>query len=440
MQSTAFGRSRSAIVAVALAIATLLFAYAHSSGVGEATPTPFSSQSSEAEAAILRTDLGGRMEAALGDAFGGVWFDQATAQMHVGVISAADRRLAEQVAERAGLAGVVTETEVDSTWAELEAAQSRLNDHLDDLFERGEVTTSAAPDLNSVRVELGSAVTGRRRAALERAAAATGVDVSISAASAPRLVAASEARCKVFVTFAAHCDKPIVAGVTIESESKAFCTAGPAALLQDLSTAEKSTATYILTAGHCGPKGEKWYAYTKGGVRKLIGESVESIHGLAVKFDVQAIKVNNPGEWANAGEIPVIPSIAPWNAAAEVEPFPVTAQLPKPMKGAKVCVSGQTSGTSCGGLVEEPSVTKTFEPGGTTVEKLVEVKNTTTGGGTSGGPWFSETAPGEVYGTHVGAEVGGNQRKFFQLLEVSFGVLATKLKLLTTANEKRKHP
>lgn len=449
MKSVQINRLRIAVVIVTVATALVYLGAQGSSAGGTNTVTsqgaadPASpSRVSEVEAEVARANLRGRIEAALGDAFGGIWFEPSTAQVHVGVTSAATRQLAEGVAARAGLSEVVTEDPVDSTWGQLDAAHERLDRHLGDLFAHGEVSTSIAPDLNAVKVELGSAVPHRRRVDLNEEASAAGVGVAISTAATPRIRLIPQGRCVKFAPGKANCDKPIVAGVTIQGPNGGLCSAGPAAILQDLSTAAKSTATYILTAGHCigleGGVGKEWSAYDKNGAKPLpIGKSVEVLYGKAVEYDVGVIKVDNPGNWVNAGDTPVNPGIAYWDTKNEVDPVAITSQGEKPIQMTKLCVSGQSSGTSCGGTVagEDTTITR---PDGSKVKELIEMKGFTTAEGTSGAPWFRENS-GEVYGTHVGVKES-NGNKVFQLLSVSFAQLPTKYQLLTTANEKRKHP
>jgi hypothetical protein len=462
VKSIKLGGSRFLVVATALTVAALAYLDVQNSAAGEAAAPGGrgvaqgrSSRAGEVEAQINRTNLRGKMEAVLGDAFGGVWFEPSTAQVHVGVTSSASRRSAEAVAVQAGMEEDVTETPVDSTWSQLEGAQARLNRHLEDLFARGEVSTSLAPDENSVKVELSPAVPASRRAELRREASATGVEVSISVASSSRILATAEAapRCKKFEPDKAYCEKPIVAGVTIESNTNKKCTAGPAVFLQDTLTAEDATDTYLLTAGHCIKEstGVEWFAFTKAGDKKKIGGVDKALHGERGaenknRIDAGVIFLNNPGEWVNKGSnVPVNPTIAPWDKNNEVDPFAVTAQAPLPMEGTMSCISGQTSGTSCGEVIEE-SKSETFDTG-TTADKLVEVKGATTAKGDSGAPWFPEDHRGEVQGTHVGSSGKGNA--LFQPLKYTFeelvvtiigsGGQTSRLQLLKTANQNR-HP
>jgi len=391
----------------------------------------------EVEGQIARTNLNGRIKAALGDAFGGAWFEPQTARLHVGITSPADRQTVEAVAAEAGLAGIVTATPVRSTWAQLAAEQQRWNERLVDLFERGDVKTGIMPDLNAVRVELGTAVPASRRATLEREAATGDVDVSIAVAPSAHLRLVREARCNKFQQTEAYCDPTIVAGVTIEDDKKsAKCTAGPAVVRANPKKPTVATETYILTAGHCikEASGTKWFAYNKKEERKEIGPAGAF---RVTEVDVGVIKVNNPvldkkagGYWAIQGMAPVYPSVALWEQE-EPEPFGVTGQW-EPAKGTEACLSAQTTATQCGEIIQEN--VKTI--GG--VEELFEVGGTETEKGDSGGPWWNKGSASLMEGTHVG-KVEANGNALFQSLKSSFNTLAFKVELLTVGTEIR-HP
>jgi trypsin len=461
VKSTGDNRARIVIAALGLVVALLVYAGAQRSTASPApelaAPGAVSDRSSDAravEAEIARTNLAARLKAALGDAFGGVWFEPATAKVHVGVTSSLSRRNAEAVAAEAGLVGSVIEDPVGSTWAELEAAQDRWDQRLADLFARQEVATSLAADRNAVEVELGSLVPAAVRAALEREAAADSVDVSVVVAPYPYHRLILQARCNAHAQLKAYCDPTIVAGVSIddevENEKKGDCTAGPAVIKRNRAKKEAATETFILTAGHCinkkGGVGKKWYAFNKAAERTEIGKSQAFIEAAV---DVGVIKVETPN-WAKANDpIPVVPTVAPWDKGAAPEPFPVTAQN-DPMLGTKSCISGQTSGTHCGEVIKTD---QTFEPGGgVKTENLIEVETgKITEGGDSGAPWFNEamyfevngkeeTPTGHVEGTHVGLK-GATGNPVFQSLAISLPALKAQknldLELLTESNKRR---
>jgi hypothetical protein len=435
MRFTKLGGTRIAIVTIALLVAAFAYVAARSPiGVGSSAAASRASDRLEVEAAIGRTDVVKKLEAAMGSAFGGAWFEPSSAQLHVGVTSPASRQAAEAVAARLGLSANVTETAVRSTRADLVAEQQRLSHRLADLFAGEEVSTSIAPDNNAVEVELGSAVPTAEREALESEAANAGVNVSIDVVPNQQLSATNRLKqCDVFAKKEAFCNPTIVAGVSLESVGGARCTVGPAVRLTDKTTTEKTTKTYVLTAGHCihsekgGGVGADWFSWNKAVEKKEIGSAVEF---LFPETDVGVIEVNNPGFWVAEGLTPVTPAVAMWSKTAESDPTEVTAQQ-KPTKNVETCYSGQTTGTNCGKILNE-SVEKTIE--GELTKNLVEVELGTAEPGDSGSPFFKKSAPSEVEGTLV---AGNATRTYFHSLEISFSKLKTKLELLKKANKVR---
>jgi hypothetical protein len=456
MNSIRTGVAGVAIATIGLTIAAFAYTVAQGSTAGRHAAQAHqegslhrSPQAAAVEAKIVRTNLIHRLEAALGDDFGGAWFEPSTAQVHVGVTSSASRRLAEAVAARAGLFQSVTETPVDSTWAQLEAEQDRWNRRLGDLFERNAVTTWLSPQRNSVEVELSSSVSSAKRVALERAAVNAAVPVSIAVASSSRFGFSPETRCAAFSKNAALCDLPIVAGVTIRSPKEAEeaeegeeeeeyeieagveyvaeeggkkpfnCSAGPAVVLKDPANKNDRTKTYVLTAGHCidpkeggGGVGKTWGAFdVKNGV-----PTGEHIIGPAAAYmnsgtDVGLIEVTTD-YWAKDNDpIPVNPTIANWGAKAS-DPIPVTTRIAA-LVNTKACHSGQSTGLSCGEIVKT-GVTLTGKKK-LVLNEINEVKGGSYELGDSGGPWFAEEQYNEkiptgfVEGVHIGKNlVTGN--------------------------------
>jgi len=443
------------ILAAAIALVAVTFAYLQVDGsVGRiATPTRGdeatvrSPQAADVEAAIARSDLAGKLGDALGSNFGGVWFDAATARLHVGVTSSSSRRNAEAVAAQLGLSEVLVEAPVRFTQAQLEATQARWNRRLADLFENGQVQTGLRPDRNAVAVELAAAVPSSRRAHLESVAAAEGGEVSIDVSPRPRFKGEQALmRCEKFFPLAAKCDPTIVGGVTISSGSKS-CSAGPTVLLSNRANKEAATATFLLTAGHCiakaGGNGVAWFAYKKGSTTaEYIGDSVTHING---PTDEGVIEVNNPGKWATADDpTPVVPAVAAWDLSKETDPTTVLSKA-EPVVGARSCLSGQRSGKRCGEITAE-KVTDTFS--GVKTEELVKVdlEKTKAGEGDSGGPWAAEAAPSAVEGIMVGVDDEGSgegRYAYYQPLAIVFEKLEKErlmpLELLKQENEFR-HP
>jgi hypothetical protein len=463
MQSTKATGAGIAAVVLGLALATLAYADAGGSipgGAGapaapEPVPAEPSVQVSEAEAAIMRADLNGRMEAALGDAYGGVWFERSTAQLHVGVTSPGARRLAEAVAARAGLSTIVAETHVDSSLGQLLAAQKRWSHRLADLFEEAEAKTSLVLDRNSLQVELDPAVPSAKRVALEEAAAAAGVDIAIVVASHPNLSTRVADRCGKLEKFKAYCNPTIVGGVSIDDEwdkgGYGDCTAGPAVI--NKKRAKASTETFILTAGHCiflsGGVGKKWFAFDKNGKRTEIGKAVNYIFD---ETDIGVIKVE-PTTWATANDpIPVVPTVAMWDMAKETTPTEVKADA-EPVKDMKVCYSGQRSGTQCG-IVKNTSVESSVEYVEKGVVKTVVIKNLVevevktgkAGAGDSGAPLFSEATKSTVLGVMATVDMDPKTEEgtlaYFHSMKTAFAKLKDVKKLeyeLLKEDNKQRH-
>lgn len=460
MKSTQIGTARVIVVAVALAAVALAYvdgqgpvAVPASASADQAAATDPARQALEVQAEVGRADLLKHLEAALGDDFGGVWYDSSGTQLHVGVTSAASRRNAEAVALQAGLPEIVIETPVRSTWSQLLAAQERWGRRVADLFARAEVKTSIATDLNTLDVVLGSEVSQSRRAALERAASEDSVAVSIGSAAERRLILQPAAECVQFVSkTAANCQPQIKAGVRIEDETNAAggCTAGPAVVNVDRKAKAAATETFILTAGHCihvgGGVTKKWYAFDKAKTKLEIGKPVNYIAG---ETDIGVIKVE-PGNWAKAKDpIPVVPFVALWDTTKETDPIEVTAQE-KPAVNQMVCFSGQRSGHKCGGKIESTTLAITVELTkgvNITIKNLNEVKLAAgkAGKGDSGGPVVTESDKSKVLGVLNAVQEEGATEEgkiyAFQSLETAFAKLksekALDLELLTKTNKKR---
>jgi hypothetical protein len=426
------------IASVAIAVFVTVIALADARGAdGPAGVTELQ----QVELEIARSGVTTRLEAALGGDFGGLWLEPSGAQLHVGVPSAHSRHSAEVAASRAGVAEIVAETPVRSTWAELKGAQRRWAERMADLFDRAEAVTSLRARYNALEVELGSAVPDQRRLALERAAAADDVNVLVRVGESSHFRVEEQARCATFVPDKAMCNPTMVAGVSIvhENETKTPCTAGPAVMPTSAANAALATERRILTAGHCiDPNGtKKWFAYEKtSGKLEFVGLAGSFVHNHVA--DIGLIQIDPMSKWRQAGFTPVNPTIAQWSSKAENEPIPVIGER-EPFEGAETCISGQSSGKLCGKVV---ATGKTFAD----ISNMTEV-NVTTKEGDSGAPWYAkeyaEAGGGLVEGVHRGRNASNNTAIFEPLkygLEKLKAEKGADYVLLTTANEERVHP
>lgn len=385
----------------------------------------------EVQTAIDEARLIAKLESELAGGFGGVWLEPATATLHVGVVSPIGRLTVERLAQEAGLSGSVVVAPVGSSWADLVSIRDVWNRRLGSLLADGKAITLLSPEANAVKVELASTVPAARRSALARSASVGPVELRSSSAS--KLGLRPLARCRAFAAAKAHCDKPIASGVTIQ-DAGGKCSSGPAIVKKPLG--DNTTETFVLTAGHCinGP-GEAWSAYTKGEVKKALGNSVITLSG-SDRVDIGVIKVEN-GEWINAGQTPVDPTVVEWGAA-ESDPIAVAGQQ-DPVKNHTTCHSGQSTGTVCGTII---AIDQTVAG----VEGLAEVNNLATAAeeGDSGGPFFSKEVAGlMVEGTLVGnREINGVETDIALLERLSFSLerlddVGQAYELVTTANKAR---
>lgn len=442
-------------VAVTVIAGSALASYASGPGSSDSSNRPevaaLESEGLSPEAAILavavqerltQAELAEKVEAAMGSEFGGVWFEAATAKLHIGVTSPGSRQAAAAVVAQEGLESDVVLTEVRSTRAELGAAQKRWASKLAGLFNGGaKYETAILPQVNAVSIRLSSAVPASTRAALEREAASDSVNISVNVLPEAQLVVvptANKTACNKFKTDEARCDKSITSGVTIGKSAEPLCTAGPLVI-----PVANKTARTLLTAGHCGTKGEVWNAWNKAGVESKIGTA--ETFNFNLEGDYGEIPIELTGSWSFGGTTPVFAVTAQW-LANEESSWPVKG-VKKPKTGEVSCHDGQTSGGSCGTVVAE-SVEANYLQKGTDakvkVDGLVEIigQSLVVEGGDSGGPvYFIEGTPKTVMmeGILSGAR-GGQERNPGKVLSQPLEPVLSKLnvELLTTANEEIK--
>jgi streptogrisin C len=406
------------------------------------------SRAIDVQSEVAETGLVSKVETALAGAYAGVWFEPATAQLHVGVTSPASRLAAEETVARAGMATDVTETPVGSTRAQLVSAQNRWNRRLAQLLARAEAQIALAPQLDAVVLTLSSSTPAQERAAIEReASVAGGVRTLVAVVPSSQLRLTTQngpSQCKAFVAEKAYCNKTLTSGITIQSQFVGgiakVCTAGPTARGKGAGKGK----IYLLTAGHCiknaGGNGIKWLAYTTTAEEKEIGKAVEFVNGVGTSCasecgDFGAIVLESQ-YWEEAGSsTPVFAGTAEWGAAEPLKAYEVKRQE-KPVVGVTNCHEGQTSGQSCGQIKAE-NVTTTIS--GIVYEGLVEDKGANGRGGDSGGPWMIIEKTGETLmeGTLAGGPEGNGVTLYYEPLKTIFGKLSTEMELLTRLNEYR---
>ncbi len=387
------------------AVATLVLSLvlASAAGAAQRSPSTQSARAANVQGKVARADLAGKLERATGSTFGGVWFDAATAHLHIGVTSTTSQTVAESVAIQAGLSNIVTATPVRSSSAELLTTQRQWNRKLAGLFARNQVTTALEPQHNRVAVQLSSSVPRAESAALERDATAAAVNVLVVAVASPSLgiVHDAKTKCNEWVKFKANCDPSITSGASIFKAKEELCSAGPLAI-----NAKKERV--MLTAGHCiGKLAEVWSALNTAKEEKAIGPVQAFVNGiegekigdfaeLLIEATFQTGKPSQPvfavtGEWKQM------------NKKGEKRSYPVKGKR-VPSVGTEACHVGMTSGESCGEIKSINFTTEGVEGFITVKEPEKPKEQLISEGGDSGGPWIFIEANNEALmeGVHSG--------------------------------------
>ncbi len=391
---------------------------------------------------VARTRLPQRVASTLGRDYAGVWFEPATATLHVGVTSGVSAGAAQRIAASAGLAADVVTTPVRSTWAALIDAQNQWNKRLAALLAQSQASTGIEPSDNSVSITLSASVPASERSTIEREAGDANVNVSVAVAEPSSLEDKPRAKCKTpFVELVAYCEKTLVSGVGIAPNSEGpLCTAGPMLI--------SGKETYMLTSGHCynleEAEGAVLKVFTNSAYPNLEQKKVgtEAIKYYSSLRDMAEIKITRPGSPFIAEPPTPLPALmAEWLKKPEV-PHTVGGSAAV-VSGQEVCHEGMVSGEACG-EVKKLNMTNAGK------EHLVEV--TACGSrGDSGGPYFFRGKGEEVImlgietqGPLPECHEKGPYKSFFEPLEgvpgaLRYGILQTFTgqAVLTTGNETR---
>jgi DNA-binding beta-propeller fold protein YncE len=249
--------------AIALA-AMLIFFAVSAAGVARATAVSVDATEAESyseahdvppETAEARLELQqraaaivGQLQAALGDEYAGVWFDNQAGEFVIPVLTGpgAGRIRAEivKVAARDEIGDAFRFGSAQYSWSDLEAAQDRLNASLRALILKGLAKTSIDPETNSVAVgearfaALGGAAELHRKVEREGDAAVVEPEAEAVFGALPQTCAFDERRCS----------RPLRGGVRIVNgvnQPDSECTAGFKAVGKELGN------RFLLTAGHC---------------------------------------------------------------------------------------------------------------------------------------------------------------------------------------------
>ncbi len=397
---------------------------------------------SQVEAAELPV----RLEQALGASFAGMWFEPSTGKFCIGIVSSASRRAAERVVAQTNLAGFVRYVSVRSTWTQLIGAQTEWNAKLVHLKGQ-QFATGLTASNNAVSVTLSSSVPEHERALLEREAAGSYVNVSITVVPPEELEARpNNSQCEIKPREKyAFCSKPIAAGVLITPNlgRTTYCTAGPLALLLNPLTLAAELETFIITAGHCTAGTKEWYTATHSGNElKEIGPTRQSLNDLFGDYgDIEVVT-----NWLQTGTTPALAQMTHYQDNGLREAQNVLGETVG-VQGGSFCKQGATSAEQCGTIAEINALAIFKDPSTALLHIHGLVRTISCGeGGDSGGPYATlPTINGvDILGTEVGGATTNNCagilfcatcRSYYEPIKTSLEGL--RLTLLTTTNQTR---
>ena len=339
--------------------------------------------------------LGDELGRALGDRFGGLWFDEAGGgRVKVGLVGADSGAAAALIARRK-LTAVTDLVAVQQSYAGLEQAHAWLSEAIikaNPPTANGQISGLASAllvDKNQVQVQLprGQTLNAAQRAVVAAAKRRLGPRLAVGSWSGQIHTEACEWGLGPAIW---DCDPPLRGGVGIVSfsgTSRATCTAG----FNVRSTSDSKW--YVLTAGHCGAKGTSWEGQPPNPPPNSWAVTIGAMHN----------SVNSPSSYNDYGIIANESELSYWHPGpyvyvhlspdtTENSLYPIKA-VGGSTKGLRVCVSGAVSGTDCAPVKQT----------GWPVAGGYAVVDYCTTGGDSGAPVFSGNY---ARGIHVGAMRG----------------------------------
>jgi hypothetical protein len=221
--------------------------------------------------------IGNALSHRLGADFAGVWFDNSAGQYVVPVVSGKSAgAIAKQFAEYGVGETQYRTTTVDSTVAELEDAQLKVDESIGNLFAEGRARSGIDTSSNSVVVEVATGGAGAEElAGLRAQAAAVPERVRIVESDLKRF--GDEAGACTWNSELPSCDPPFHGGVGIynfdEPPTATVCTSAFAA------TGNSFGNKFVMTAGHCLADPGPWWARTANGYENELGTQEGYVYG-----------------------------------------------------------------------------------------------------------------------------------------------------------------
>jgi 16S rRNA C1402 (ribose-2'-O) methylase RsmI len=339
----------------------------------------------ETQASGAEQDIVGQLEDGLGSRYAGLWFDNQAGEFVVPVLGSASRADTRGEFAEADLVGEYRTAPAQSSWAELESAQEQLNQTLAQPMRESYIETSIDPRTNSVVIQTSEGIEPAAEQEARALASNAGVSVEVREKGAKKFTPVPAA-CGFEGVMASgfNCDAPFRGGVGI----------GKHGWTTECSAAFKATGLatgnrFVLTAGHCvDPYIKEWDAYDHNGNGQYLGVTEQAFWGTG-GHDLAKIRVNGSKYWDIS---PWPTQVIEWSGATDTminSARSITAES-NSYVGEQACLTGTTTGTSCGFVTEMgKSVGGTFQGTAYVVNHLSKLSSVCNATGNSGGPVFT---------------------------------------------------
>ncbi len=323
------------------------------------------------------------LEANLGKDYAGIWFDNQAGEFVVPVTDASDRSAITSEFAAAGLQPEYRTATATSTWAELEAAQERLNRALAVPMSEGLIQTSLDPRSNAVLVNWAEGLGDNGLALLQKEAAVADVDVKLVRLPQTSL-GAVPAACGELYGWAA-CDPPLRGGVEIgEDGFITDCTAGFKA------TGRTNSNRYVVSAGHCallgGSNVQYWMSKDSKDIERYLGYTEQAQWGKGTDL----LKINANGTYWDVSPWPS--QIVEWGTSGGLpkDPAHAISSEGSSFVGQYACHSGAVTGSTCGNVTQvNVSVSGKYGSESYTVNHMAKLSPVCSSQGDSGGPVYA---------------------------------------------------
>jgi hypothetical protein len=362
----------------------------------------------EAQAQLDRQErlipVADRIRETLGNAYAGIWFDDADgSRMKIGItaaLSAEDPALVQQVQAILATNGATDDADlvrVDTTQADLSAEQDKVNAALAAHLQAGDVQTSLDPTTNSVVVTGSNALSSADRADIDTAVAGSSTKTRVVYASSD--VRAVPDNCISRSSDGSlFCDSPfrgaVMIGTTTWGCSAGFVTLG-----------NSGGNPWVLTAGHCLVSGgtDTWSSRDTSLTLHSIGRRHSWTFGSGGDYGIIGMSTTY---WSTSPYV-VYDTTGGYNYAYHIYGANTS------YRGMAICSSGKrllSNGhhTDCGTVTD---LNVSVNSGGTVVLHLGRANTCTGLDGNSGGPFF---VSGYAYGLLQGNTPGNVCDVYYQ--------------------------